>query len=486
MQKTQRLIVIGGGIAGLAAARAAREEAGKELEILVLEREARVGGKATSHREDGWHVELGPTGFLDNEPALDRLVEVAGLAKLPARAAAAHRFLVRDGRMREIHAHPLKFLASGVLSPRGTLRLCAEPFVRRRVDSSDESVFEFAERRLGRQAAERLIAPMVLGVFAGDAGRLSLRSAFPRMAELEAEHGSLVKALIRLSRSKRKHGGPAGPSGALTSFAGGIEELPLALAERGGFEVRTNAEVEAIVHDPAADRWSVTLRGAAESVPADGLVLAGEAWSAAGLLAPLDEALARELADISCPHVSVVALGFDEEALRRVPTGFGALVQRGGPLRILGVLWDTHLFDGRSPDRRLLMRAMIGGAVDPDAASLSEDELLDVARRDVSTLFGLRDDPVFAHVRRWPRAIPQYELGHSERLSRIRARLARWNVRAAGLELAGGYLEGVAFGKAARSGMEAGRRAVRRMVSSVTGEHGGLARGLDQIPIAHS
>ena len=473
MTDVKRLIVIGGGIAGLAAARAAREEAGEELEILVLEREARVGGKATSHREDGWHVELGPTGFLDNEPALDRLVEVAGLAKLPAREAAAHRFLVRDGRMREIHAHPLKFLASGVLSPPGTLRLCAEPFIRKRVDSRDESVFAFAERRLGRQAAERLIAPMVLGVFAGDARRLSLRSAFPRMAELEAEHGSLVKALIRLARSKRKHGGPAGPSGTLTSFAGGLEELPLALADRGGFDVRTNAEVESIAPDPTSERWMVALRGAAESLPADGLVLAGEAWSAAELLAHLDERLARELAGIACPHVSVVALGYGEEALRRVPTGFGALVQRGGPLRILGVLWDTHLFAGRSPDRRLLMRAMIGGAVDPEAATSSEEELLDVAHRDVSKLLGLRDAPVFTHVRRWPRAIPQYELGHSERLSRIRASLARWNVRAAGLELAGGYLEGVAFGKAARSGMEAGRRAVRRMVRSVTYERTG-------------
>ncbi|MFT6364409.1 MAG: oxygen-dependent protoporphyrinogen oxidase, partial [Planctomycetota bacterium] len=248
----QRLVIIGAGISGLAAAAAAADIRGDhELEILVLEAAGQVGGKAQTIRRDGYLLEAGPTGYLDNEPLMDELVQKAGLEKLSADDAAARRFLVRDGKLREIQASPPRFLTSGILSPRGVLRIATEPFRKQKTAPRDESVWEFAARRLGPQAADRIIAPMVLGVYAGDAKRTSLAAAFPRMAELESEYGSLVKALFALKKQKGKaSGGPTGPSGKLTSFAAGLDQLPLKLAERcqakGEFQVRTGARVESL------------------------------------------------------------------------------------------------------------------------------------------------------------------------------------------------------------------------------------------------
>lgn len=439
----------------------------------MLERAAVVGGKAQTIARDGWRLEGGPTGYLDNEPTLDTLVQAAGLTKLPADQAAARRFLVRNGQLKEIQAHPLKFATSGILSPLGLARLATEPWRKKRVDTADESVWDFAKRRLGRQAADRLIGPMVLGVFAGDAKHTSLAAAFPRMAELEAEYGSLIKALIALQKERKKEpssarptGGPAGPSGQLTSFADGLHTLPAQLAARGqaagDFTVRCKVDVQELDHDGTNWRLQVAAAGAAEDLTADAVVLAGESFAAGALLRTLAPQAARELNAIQTPPIAVVGLGYGPAALAAAPRGFGALIQRGQGLRILGVLWDTHLFPERSPDGTLLMRCMLGGSTDPIAGALSDDELLRIARADLARLFHLTGpaaEPCFQEVVRWPRAIPQYELGHLARVARIKAHL---EATPPGLYLAGNYLDGVAFTKAAKSGHQAGLAAAQR------------------------
>ena len=224
-------LIIGAGISGLTCA---LEQSGGQR--LVLERGERPGGKSCSHRESGFTLELGPTGFLGPDEVVDEAWRSVGLGadRLEARSAAARRFLVRGGALREIRPHPIAFARSGILGPLGLLRMATEPLRARRADGQDESIFGFAQRRLGRQAAERMIAPMVQGVFAGDSKRLSLPAAFPKMAAMEREHGGLFKAMLA-RRKQAGAGGPAGPGGTLTSFRGGLQSLPLALAEHGGF-----------------------------------------------------------------------------------------------------------------------------------------------------------------------------------------------------------------------------------------------------------
>lgn len=449
----RRIVVIGGGISGLAAAWAAKQEAARArngLDVLVLERGGQVGGKANSTPRDGWLVEGGPSGYLSGRPEMNRLVEGIGLADdcVPANRAARARFLYRAGRIRRVVPNPVGLLTEGILSPAGVARMLAEPFVpKRRESGDDESVWGFAARRLGAQVADRMVLPMALGIFAGDARRLSLRAAFPRMAALEREHGSVIRGMIARRGSTS--------SGALTSFRHGMQQLPRALAERGGFTVRCNADVRALRR--TGDGWSVVVEGDAEAIPADGVILAGEPWAMAPLLRPHDEQAATELAGIACPPVGVVALGFGPAAAAKLPVGFGLLIARGEGFRMLGTLWETHLYDGRGPAGHILVRAMFGGAVDPDAGALSESELAALARAEVARLYGISETPLLEHVVRVPRAIPQYEIGHSARVARITGAVDALPR----LSITGNGLRGVAFADAASDGVRTGEAAAR-------------------------
>ncbi len=459
----KRLVVIGGGISGLAAAWGALDfarKANSAVEVLVLEREADVGGKVRSIHEDGYLVEAGPGGFLDNEPAVRRLIAGARMNDevLPANEAAANRYIVRDGRMRLVDPHPIRFARSGLLGAGGMLRLLGEPFIKGRRDESDETVWDFAARRIGPEAANQLIAPMVLGVFAGDAKRLSLPAAFPKMATLEREHGSLVRGM--LAKRKEPSGGPAGPAGKLTSFRGGLHALPAALAAIDDLSVECDSAVEAVTRS-ANGSWELRVADRSEPIPADAVVFSGEPWAMAPLLRPHGAELADRLDGILCPPVTVMALGFGPQALDKAPVGFGVLIPRGEGFRILGCLWETHLFPGRSPHGRLLVRVMLGGAVDPEVTYLPDDELVSTVRDDLKRLMNIGEPPIFQRIVRWPRAIPQYELGHLDRVAAI-----EWDLgRLPGLFIAGNAMHGIAFAKAATTGVCRGEEAARWLLS---------------------
>lgn len=452
----RRLVVIGGGISGLAAAWAARQAAARVdggLEVLVLERARSVGGKANSVSRDGWLVEAGPSGFVSGRPEMERLIRAAGLdsERVLANPASARRFLFRAGRMRRIVPNPVGLLREGILGPRGVARLLAEPFVAKRRHPDDESLWAFAARRLGVEVADRMILPMALGIFAGDARRISLPAAFPRMAALEQKHGSLILGMIaRRGRTS---------SGTLTSFRGGMQQLPRALAERGGFAVRCDAAVKALRR--TRNGWNVAVDGDSEMIPADAVILAGEPWAMAPLLRPHNANLAAEFDAIQCPPVAVIALGFGATAVSRIPDGFGVLIARGEGFRMLGNLWETRLYQGRGPAGHVLVRAMYGGAVDPEAGALPAAELSTLARAEVARLYGIVDAPVFEHVAHVRRAIPQYEIGHLSRVARIDDAIAALP----GLSITGNGLRGVAFADAASDGVRIGEAALLQLAA---------------------
>lgn len=439
-----RVVVVGGGISGLAAAWTARRAG---LEVVVFEREREVGGKARSMVRDGWIAEGGPGGYLGGRPEMERLVDEAGMRgeAVTAQAASKRRFVHVGGATREIAAHPVKFIRTGLLSPRGAIRVLAEPFVPR-ANGREETVWQFAARRLGPEFADRLIMPMTLGVFAGDAKVLSLDAAFPKMRALEREHGGLIRGLIAKN-------GKMG--GTLTSFRDGIQSLPKVLAERGGFEVRRGATVAAL--ERANERWTVrTTTG--DALIADAVVLAGEPWAMAPLVEPHEMVVAADLRAIKCPPVSVVALGYAPPAAAKFPVGFGVLISRGEGFRMLGNLWDTYIYPRRSPDGTVLVRAIYGGAVDESVGALDEETLLTLARSEMKKMYGVTDAPVFCHVERWPRAIPQYELGHPARVARIEHALAA----VPNLWITGNGLRGISFADAATDGVRTGEAVARK------------------------
>jgi protoporphyrinogen/coproporphyrinogen III oxidase len=448
-----RVAIVGGGIAGLSIAHAVRVQA-PGAEIVVLERHDRVGGNIRSEIIDGYLCESGPDGFLDNVPATLELVEAIGLTPrlLRSRDEARRRYIFRNGRLHAVPLSPGGFVRTPLLSSWGKLRVLGEPLARH-APLHDESILAFAERHIGREAAHVLVGSMVSGVFAGDASQLSLRSAFPKMHEMEAQYGSLFRAMLAKRRERRNDNGVGAPAGTLTSFTGGMEDLVRTAAAALGGDVRTGCRVaELNVRPNQGDRARPRLVGArtfslacgARQVEADAVVLAGPAHETAELVRGFAPGASTLLAAIHTAPLAVVCLGYDLAALtaeRGALDGFGFLVPRGEGPRILGALWESSIYPGRAPLGKALLRVMIGGATDLAAVELSDGELLATVRTDLERTMNLRLAPEFVHIIRHWRGIPQYTIGHAGRLERIEAALASYR----GLFLAGNSYRGVSI-----------------------------------------
>lgn len=435
--------MVGGGIAGLALGHALLQRGARErgVQVAVLEKAPRPGGNIRSEDVDGYLCEWGANGFLDSVPETLALVSALGLdARLqPSDARARRRYVWRGGRLHPLPGGPFDFLASGLLSFGGKLRIALEPWAAPR-PAGDETIHGFAARRIGAEAATVLVGSMVSGVFAGDAAALSLRACFPKMWEMETEHGGLFRALLAKRRARRARAGePIGsPVGRLTSFRGGTEELVRALARSLDGVLETGVGVTGLRR--SGGRYQLDCPGRAP-LAADAVVLAGGATASAGLVAPLDGPLAGALGEIPSAPLAVVCLGFQESRLARPLDGFGFLVPRGEGPRVLGVLWDSSIYPGRAPAGRVLLRAMIGGALDPGAVLLDDEALLAVVRGDLATTMDLRAEPDLVKIVRHPLGIPQYTVGHLERLARIDEGLGRLP----GLFVAGNAYRGVAI-----------------------------------------
>jgi len=416
-----RVVVCGAGISGLAVARAITVR-DRSVDVVVLERSGRTGGHIQSEAVGGYLCESGPDGFLDTAPDTLRLVADLGLqGRLQtSNEAARRRFIFLRGRLHEVPTSLPGFVATRLLSLWAKARILAEPLARA-CPAGDESIFDFAARRIGREPASVLIGSMVSGIYAGDAHALSLAACFPKMREMEYEHGSLTRALVAKRRAERSPGAvPGMPAGRLTSFVGGMTELPDALARSLAPAVRCGVEVHAVGRAGLDDRYRLaTSRGSFE---ADALVLAGPAGQSADVVRPFDGTLAAALSEISGAPIAVVSLGYDATAVdahRGRFDAFGFLVPRGEGIRILGALFESTIYPGRAPLGKVLARTMIGGALDRDAVTLDDAALIEVARADLSRTMSIGDTPEFTRVVRHRRGIPQYTIGHLGRIRRI-------------------------------------------------------------------
>ena len=423
-------LIVGAGVSGLSCAWFLRQRGQR---VRVLEAGPQAGGCLASSHDDGFLIEGGPNSTLMRNGALGELVRDLGLDAelLEANAAAKRRYVVKNGQLVALPGSPPAFLASPLFSTGAKLRLLLEPFHRRA--AAEESIAQFVRRRLGPEFLDWAIDPFVSGVYAGDPERLSVRAAVAKIYALERDHGSLILgALARLRRARAV--GPM-PVGRLISFRSGMQALARTLTERLGAALQCGAEVMAI--ERRGEGWLV--RTATAEHRAARLVLSVPAYRAATLLEPLDAALAAELAAIHYPPVASVALGFAREQITHPLDGFGMLIPSRERRITLGALFSSTLFPGRAPDGQVLLTAFIGGARRPAVAALEEAAIAQQVLADLSPLLGIRGAPAFQRVRRWPRAIPQYELGHLERLARIDSRLAKLP----GLQLRANWRDGI-------------------------------------------
>jgi oxygen-dependent protoporphyrinogen oxidase len=433
---THSVIVVGAGISGLACAYALKKS-GKD--VLVLESSENPGGMIRTTSDDGFLYECGPQSF-SNTTALSTLVKELGitdrLVKAPTRAP---RYILVKGKLREVPLSPPALLGSSLLSWATRFSLLREPFRKTVPPSDDESIADFVRRKFSSELLELLVGPFVSGIYAGDPEKLSLRAAFPLLHEAEERAGSLVrgmKAVAKERKSPRER-----PS--LASFRDGNETLPRALSQALGGSLETGVRVTKISRDPSNEYQieAKTESGSAQFKTSQ-LVLATPTRITASLLGSFLPATAAILAEIEYAPVAVVSLAYKRADVGHSLEGFGFLVPRSAGMRILGTVWNSSLFENRAPQNQVLVTNFLGGTTDPSAAALPPDTLVELTHRELSPILGLRVKPVHSRVTAYQFAIPQYNLGHQNRLAAIQSQI----VQIPGLHLIGNYLRGPAIG----------------------------------------
>lgn len=481
-----RIAVIGGGISGLAAAFTLRER-WPEAAVSLFETTARLGGSLCTRTEvvqdgDGssleFRVEQGADSFLIDDPATLNFLQRAGVADHLIETNRQHRraFVVFRGRL--IPTPPefallqprrmRSLLTTPLLSWTAKLRAAAEICIPKRRAESEESLADFARRRFGSQVYARLIEPLVAGIFTADGERLSLQAALPKFARMEAEHGSLIRAAWKNRKPKSTNAGNAADDTDAASGSGaryglfvaprlGLSQLVEGIA---GWLPRDCVQLGTKVTNlrRADSGWSLETVGPGHTEPQrqdfDAVILATSAHVAATLLEAADPSLSESLAAI--PHASsaVVSFGFRREQFARPLTGFGFVVPQLERRPILAGSFPSVKFPHRAPPGCELLRVFLGGAMRPELVEMADGWLAKTAREQLEELLGLRGEPLFTHVARWRNAMPQYHLGHLDRVRRIEERQEVLQ----DLRLAGNYLHGVGIPRCLRGGEQAALR----------------------------
>ena len=448
--RPKNVVVIGAGVTGLTAGYML-QQAGHH--VTILEKSLTPGGAIQSARRDGFLVEAGPNTMLLNDPAVLEFFRRIGILDEMVDAApeATKRFIVRNGRAMAVPMGPGEFLKTAFLSGRAKWRLLREPFIGRGDPTVEESVAAFGRRRLGREVVDYAINPLIGGIFAGDPEQLSLRHAFPKLYQLDRDHGSLLRGAIAAGRARRRSGQPKFKTRSI-SFRNGLHTIIDGLVHAVGDSLYTGVTIDTL--QPGAP-WRVRISrdGHATEITADAVVVTTPAHATAALPFAGANPLAV-LGEVVYPPVTSVALGFQRDHVAHPLDGYGVLVPACEGRRILGTLFNSSLFPGRAPQGCVLVTTFLGGMRQPDLAGLPDGQLRELVVEELQTLLGVSAEPIFCHVTAWPRAIPQYNLGYA----RFHEAMAAAEKAHPGLIVGGHVRDGVSVGDCLRAGWKLAER----------------------------
>jgi oxygen-dependent protoporphyrinogen oxidase len=448
-------IVVGAGISGLSCAYALHKAG---VDAHVLEAAPRAGGVIASQLRDGFLLELGPQSSSGTATLRSLSTELGIADQLAEAPARAPRYVLVNGGLRAVPLNPASMLTSSLLSAKTKWRIVRDAFGTTHPPEEDESIARFVRRKFGEELLDRLVAPFVSGIYAGDPERISLRAAFPQLYDAEKSAGSAIRGLLRAAKS---HTGPR-ERPTLFSFRCGNETLVRALTEKIGSRLRLRAEVLGIVIRREARPVSFEVKfreaGSEQIVITERLVLATRADVASALLRDVNAAFEPVLGGIDYVPVAVISLGYRRDDVGHSLDGFGYLVPRSSGLRVLGSVWNSSLFPERAPAGHVLLTIFVGGATDPGATELSTGDLTALAHREVAPILQIRAVPVFSHVQIYRRALPQYNIGHGDRLMA----LERLRADVPGLFLVGNYFRGPAIGNCVELGLAAAEALVTK------------------------
>ena len=443
------IVIIGGGISGLAVAWFLHV---KGISVQVLESRSQVGGAILTSFKQGFRIEHGPNSTLQKpghpEDSLGRLIQSLGLDDRlqVANKAAERRYIARDGLLKPLPTSPPAFFLSSFFSWKSKARLLAEPFISRALE--EESIATFVRRRLGTEFLDYVIEPFISGVYAGDPESLSVRAAVAKIYALERDHGSLIGGALRQGRALK---GAGMPKGRMISFDQGMGVLPETIAKRlSSSQLRTDFKVTGL--EPGNHgQWQIYGKGPEgqeEKLQARLVVLAVPASVAANLIAPFASAASRSLRAIPYAPIASVALGYRRSRVGHPLDGFGFLVPRREKVQLLGGLFSSSLFPDRATAENVLLTAFIGGAMNPQILDLSDQALVGQVERDLDKFLQSGVPADFVHLTRYLAAIPQYTLGHLERVSQVDAGLANFP----GIHLRANWRDGISVGDCIRNG----------------------------------
>jgi oxygen-dependent protoporphyrinogen oxidase len=499
MDFSRQVVIVGGGITGLAAAHRVRE-LDPAAQVTLIEGSPRLGGVLHTETVNGFLVERGPDNFITNVPMAVDLCRALGLENelLPTSERHRRAFVVRRGRLIPVPdgftlmtpRRLMPILTTPLLSPWGKLRLLFEFFIPPRKSEEDESLADFARRRLGREVFERLVEPLVAGIYTADAEELSVQAALPQFVEMEREHDGLLRAAWTAAKKAKEAeakaaklreavatSGESPPESALASpreaarseepRSEGGARYGLFVALRHGMiqlvealahglppgAVRLNTRVERVAKHPAGG-WGLWLASQSQPLMVKRLILATPAYQTAKLLADFDAPLANELSEIPYAGSAVVNLGYRREQVAHPLDGFGFVVPSIERRPILAGSFSSVKYAGRAPEGHVLLRVFLGGAKHPSLVERSEADLRLIATNELAKLLGVSGEPIFCDVARWPRSMPQYHVGHLSRVSQI----DRYLRPHFGLQLAGSYLRGVGIPQCIYSATRAAER----------------------------
>jgi oxygen-dependent protoporphyrinogen oxidase len=446
MSTQVQALVVGAGISGLATAYGL-QKAG--VSTIIVEASSRPGGVIQTTEREGYLLECGPQSFSGNA-TISAICRDLGILDLRVLAdPKAPRYVLINGKL-QIIPMGLGLVASSVMAGGTRTAILRDMLGNSRAPEPDESIADFVRRKFSSTLLDRLVGPFVSGIYAGDPEKISLRAAFPILYQSEIAAGSVVRGAFKVMRQRKaQRSGVPREKSTLQTFLKGNETLIKALAakleERLFCEVALNS-IKAL--DPGreakAARFLVTMntpRGE-EKLEAERLILAVPTPVAGKLLAGLNPGFQKQLDGIEYASVAVVSLGYRKKDVANALAGFGFLVPRSSGLNVLGTVWNSSLFPGRAPDGEALLTSFVGGATNPGILQQSPEELAELVHRETTPLLGIRKQPVFSNVTVWPRAIPQFNLGHTARIAEIE----KLRLVFPGLHFAGSYLNGPAIG----------------------------------------
>lgn len=435
-------VIIGGGISGLATAYRLKKAG---LDALLLEKNNQPGGAIRSEICDDFLIDYGPNSTLETSPKIREFVNEVGLKdrRIYASDSAKNRYILKNGQLLALPMSPPKFLTTKLFSWQAKLRLFAEPFIKPAPADKEETISQFVTRRLGKEFLDYAINPFVAGVYAGDPDRLSVRSAVAKIYALEKNYGSLIKGALKGAKERKQRAETDKTKAQLFSFKNGMQELVDALVKLLGDTVKTNAAVASLEKIPTDNLYEIKLSGDAnEIIQTKSIIFTSPAYVTADLIKNLDEALARSLNKITYPPVTMAFLGYKKLEQCRDLDGFGFLVPKVENRKILGNIWSSTLFLNRAPAGGAALTTFVGGMRQPELTEQSDADLAGMVQSELRDILSLQGTPDIVKIKRWQRAIPQYELGHQAILEEVE----NFEKRYQGLFISGNFSGGISVG----------------------------------------